>query len=115
MKQQQDQRPVYDPPARRQLDVVALATLVGVMAILMITFTNMRDVDRLDRTLETRIAKLEADIAQMGTRAAPAAAAAPARGGLDPSRVYPIKVAADAPAKGPAKAPVVIAEFSDFQ
>ena len=115
MKQPQDQRPpVYDPPPRRQFDPVALATLAGVMAILMITFTNMRDVERLDRTLETRIAKLETDIAQIGTRAGPAAAAAPARG-LDPSRVYPIKVAADAPAKGRANAPVVIAEFSDFQ
>ena len=116
MKQPQDQRIVHQPPPRRHdFDPIALATLAGVVALLMITFTNMRDVDRLDRTIGERIEKLEGQIAQVGSRPAPAAAPAAAPGGIDPNRVHTIKIAADAPARGPQNAPVVIAEFSDFQ
>src|SRR5258708_3589467 len=110
MKQEQER---FEPPRRRRdLDPVGLATLAGVVALLMITFSNMRDVDRLDRTLGERLTKLEGQVAQIGARAARAAAV---KTGPDPNRVYPIKVAADAPAVGPATAPVTIAEFSDFQ
>ena len=99
-----------DPPSGRlNLDPVALVTLIGVIALLMITFTNMRDIDRLDVGLGQRLGKLEDQIAQ-GPRPA---GAAPAQG-LDPSRVYTVKIA-DAPVRGPAAAPVTIAEFSDFQ
>ena len=97
-------------PTRRDLDPVALVTLIGVIALLMITFTNMRDIDRLDRGLGERLGKLEGQIAQVGSRPANAA---PAQG-LDPSRVYTVKTAG-APVRGPATAPVTIAEFSDFQ
>ena len=116
MKQGQEQRPVphQPPPHRRDFDPVALATLIGVVAILMITFSNMRDVDQLDRTLSERLGKLESQLAQAGTRPAAAPAAAPP-GGIDPARVYTVKNVPDAPAKGPANAPIVIAEFSDFQ
>ena len=96
-------------PGRPDLDPVALVTLIGVIALLMITFTNMRDIDRLDVGLGQRLGKLEDQIAQ-GPRPA---GAAPAQG-LDPSRVYTVKIA-DAPVRGPAAAPVTIAEFSDFQ
>ena len=99
------------PPNRRGLDPVALVTLIGVIALLMITFTNMRDVDRLDRSLGDRLGKLEGQLAQ-GGRPAPAAAG-PAQG-IDPNRVYTVKLG-DAPGRGPSNAPVVIAEFSDFQ
>ena len=115
MKQQNDsQRATAPPPPRREYDPVTLITLVGVIAILMISFSSMRDIDQLDRTLGERITKLEGQVAQVAARPAPAAAA-PAQGKLDPSRVYTVRVAADAPAKGPATAPVTIAEFSDFQ
>jgi hypothetical protein len=97
------------PRGRRDLDPVGLATLAGVVAVLMISFSNMRDIDRLDRSLGERLGKLEGQVAR-----APAPAAAPARG-PDPERVYAIKLASDAPARGPAGAPVTIAEFSDFQ
>jgi hypothetical protein len=96
------------PPGRRDFDPIGLATLIGVVAVLMISFSNMRDIDRLDRTLGERLAKLEVQVAR-----APAPTA-PARG-PDPNRVYTLKLAADAPSKGPAGAPITIAEFSEFQ
>jgi hypothetical protein len=113
MKQQANGQRVVQSPTpprgRRDLDPVGLATLAGVVAVLMISFSNMRDIDRLDRSLGERLGKLEGQVAR-----APAPGAAPARG-PDPERVYALKLASDAPARGPASAPVTIAEFSDFQ
>ena len=97
------------PPTRRDLDPVSLVTLIGVIALLIITFTNMRDIDRLDVGLGQRLGKLEGQLAQ-----APRPANAAPTQGLDPSRVYTVKTAG-APVRGPAAAPVSIVEFSDFQ
>jgi hypothetical protein len=114
MKQGQEQRAAQaPPPGRRDFDPVALGTLVGIVAVLMITFSSMRDVERLDRTLSERLTKLETQIAQVATR--PAAAPAQQAQGIDPERVYKLRTVADAPAKGPAGAPVQIIEFSEFQ
>ena len=94
---------------------LALATLGGVIVLLMISFSNWREIDRIDEKLETRLTQIDARIIEMAAKVgqAPARAAAPTRG-LDPNKVYPIKFAG-APTKGPAKAAVTIAEFSDFQ
>ena len=109
---QQQYQPVSPPPRRRDLDPLGLATLAGVVVLLMIAYSNMRDVDRLDRTLSDRLGKLEGQMAQVANR--PAAAPAAPQRGPDPSRVYSIRTA-NAPVRGPAGAPVTIAEFSDFQ
>src|SRR6059036_197037 len=112
MKQQPNgQRPGQGPIPpyhRRELDPVALVTLIGVIGVLMISYSNMRDIDRLDVGLGQRLGKLEGLVAQ-GARPA----AAPAQG-LDPNRIYTVKMS-DAPFRGSATAPVTIAEFSDFQ
>jgi hypothetical protein len=92
---------------------MALVTLIGVVALLMIAFANWRDVARIDRSLGERLGKLEARLDQVATRLERAPAPAAQRG-PDPNRVYTIQTAG-APARGPAGAPVTIAEFSDFQ
>lgn len=106
-------------PAPKGLDSLGLATLAGTIAVLVISFSNMRSIDRLAGD----IGRLEDRVGQSAPAPTAAAAAQPAqqpaqtpprRRGPDPDRVYEIKTAG-APAKGPASAPVVIAEFSDFQ
>ncbi len=94
---------------------LALATLGGVVVLLMISFSNWREIDRIDEKLDNRLSQIDARIIEMAAKAdrAPTRAAQPTRG-LDPNKVYPIKTAG-APAKGPANAAVTIAEFSDFQ
>jgi hypothetical protein len=89
-----------------------MLTLGGIVVLLMISFGNWREIDRIQESLDSRLGRLETQIAQIPNRA-PSPAAAPARG-PDPNRVYAIKLDG-APSKGPANAPVVIAEFSDFQ
>lgn len=96
---------------KQQIDTIGLATLIGVVAVLVISFSNMRDVDRLDRVMGERLIKLEGQLAQVASR--PAAPAAPSQG-VDPNRIYTVSIT-DSPSKGPANAPVTIAEFSDFQ
>ena len=101
------------PPERRGTDPMALVTLIGVVALLMLAFANWRDVARIDRSLGERLGKLETRLDQVATRLERAPAPAAQRG-PDPNRVYTIQTAG-APARGPAGAPVTIAEFSDFQ
>ena len=115
-KGQQSSRPRQDypplPPPKQGLDALALATLGGVVAILMISFSNLREFDRVDERLdaiETRIGQVSDQV-----KRGPTQPAQPARRRPDPNRVYQIKTAG-MPAKGPAGAPVTIAEFSDFQ
>jgi hypothetical protein len=102
----------YQPPQRQRPDATQMMTLGGIGVLLMISFGNWREIDRIHESLDNRLGRLETQIAQRPNRT-PTPAAAPARG-PDPNRVYAIKMDG-APSKGPANAPVVIAEFSDFQ
>ena len=99
------------PPPKRGGDALGLATLVGVVAVLVISFSNWREIDRLQTNLDNRLDEIESKIGQGSTGAA---APQRARRGPDPNRVYSIKTAGS-PSKGPQRAPVTIAEFSDFQ
>jgi len=101
------------PPSGRGIDPLVLVTLIGVVGLLMISFASWRDVARIDSSLGERLGKLETRLDQVATRMERASAQAPQRG-PDPNRVYPIQTASS-PARGPASAPVTIAEFSDFQ
>lgn len=111
--------PRHYPPPKQGPDALALATLGVGVAILVISFSNWREIDRIQDDLDGKLDQIDTRVAQLATKvedlpAQAAPAAQPARRGPDPNRVYPIKTAG-APAKGPANAPVVIAEFSDFQ
>jgi len=105
-EQGEPQRQERAPAPGGGVDSLALATLAGVVAVLVISFASWRDVSRIDR----RLGELEARMDQIGTR--PPAQAA--RRGPDPDRLYTVKTDG-APSRGNASAPVTIAEFSDFQ
>jgi hypothetical protein len=91
--------------------------VVGGLAVLVVfgylTLIEMRGIHRvLDARLDqidTRLVQLSSKVEQVGTRPASVAGSGP-----DPNRVYAIKTDG-APFKGPAAAPITIAEFSDFQ
>jgi len=115
-------QPAQRQPTRRQESMrgstqgLALATLGGVMLVLMISFANWREIDGIQESMDRRLGQIDSRITEIAAkvdRPAPAAAQ-PARKGPDPNKAYPIKTAGS-PAKGPARAAVTIAEFSDFQ
>ena len=87
------------------------ATVAGVAALVVISGMTWREVRRIRFGLDDRLAQIDGQIAKLGSRAPQPAAA---QRGPDPSRVYAIKFDG-APVKGPASAPITIAEFSDFQ
>ena len=116
--QARNEPPRYNPPPRQGRDGVALATLGGVVAMLMVSFANWREIDRIQTSLDGQLSQIDTRVAQLAEKVdnipSQAAPAQPARRGPDPNRVYQIKTA-NAPTKGPSTAAVTIAEFSDFQ
>jgi hypothetical protein len=101
------------PPAANAAFVPGLmagANLAGVAVLILLGYMNWQETRELQKRLDDRLGKVETRIADLA-KAAPAAAA---RRGLDPDRVYTVKTDG-APSKGPAGAPITIAELSDFQ
>ena len=95
---------------------LGLGTLVGVAVLLVISVVNWRDISQLQGNFDQKLAQLEIRIGQVSDQVSniKTAAAAPARRGPDPNRVYTFKTDG-APAKGAASAAITITEFSDFQ
>ncbi len=101
------ERPQF-PSAR----VTRVATLAAVAALVAFSGMTWREVRQIRFGLDGRLAQIDGQIAKLGGRVQQPAAAA--QRGPDPSRVYTIKTEG-APVRGPADAPISIAEFSDFQ
>jgi hypothetical protein len=91
--------------------LMAGANLAGVAVLILLGYMNWQETRAVQKSLDDRLDKVETRLADLA-RARPAAA--PAREGPDPDRVYSVKTDG-APIKGPAGAPVTIAELSDFQ
>ena len=85
---------------------------IGLLALLAACGANSEDMKKLEdsqRQILAKLTDLEKKVEQISAR--PAAPQAPQ---IDPNKVYDIP-AGDSPFKGPANAPLVLAEFSDFQ
>ena len=107
------------PPVRRAdrgLGWTELATLTGVAIAAFLSFENWSATKALQTTLQDRIGKSDDRLNQVATKVdqVGSRAAAPAQRGPDPNKVDTVKTEG-APFQGPKAAPVVIAEFSDFQ
>jgi len=98
MENKVPEQPGSSSPTTPRLDLLGVATLVGVIGMLAIAAVNVWNVSRLAE----RVAKIEAAIG------------APRRSGPDPSKVYTV-ITAGAPTKGPDTAPVTLVVFSEFQ
>jgi len=89
------------------------AASLSLLAVLAACGSNPEEFRELrdgQRQIMAKLADLEKKVEQVAAR--PAAPQAP--GQPDPNKVYNIPVG-DSPIKGPAGAPVILAEFSDFQ
>ena len=96
---------------RRQTSIGTVS--IGLLAILAACGSNQeefREVRDGQRQVMAKLADLEKKVDQVASR--PAAQQAP--GQPDPNKVYTIP-AGNSPFKGPANAPVMMVEFSDFQ
>ena len=113
-KRTRQQKQVQQQQPRRGMDPLALSTLIAVGIVLVVSVLNLQAAKRIQADFEGKLRRLEDRIAKISTPPAQPARTTPQRRGPDPDRVYPIKTAGR-PSKGPATAPIVIAEFSDFQ
>lgn len=92
-----------------------LLTLVGVAGVLFVGIQNWYETRKLQTAFGERFGAVDNRLTQLATKVDQAARpAAPAQRGPDPNKVYQVRTDT-APSEGPKAAPVVIAEFSDFQ
>ena len=102
------ERPPFPSPRTTRL-----ATLGGVAVVVVVSSLTWQQVRLVRRSLDERLGQIDSRLTTLASRVERAGAPAAARG-PDPSKVYTVKTDG-APVRGPADAPIVIAEFSDFQ
>jgi protein-disulfide isomerase len=88
--------------------------VVLAVAALGLGFMAWTDAKRFKDDATKRLVDLDQRMLQLQTQVANAAKARPAQQGPDPNKVYTVKIDG-APAHGNPTAPIVIAEFSDYQ
>jgi hypothetical protein len=81
---------------------------------LLLGFVAWSDAKKVKDDLAKRLADVDSRLVAMQTQVANAAKAKPAPSGPDPNKVYTVNTSG-APARGGTGAPIVIAEFSDYQ
>ena len=85
--------------------------MVGMAAGVILAALIWQETRRIARSVDDRLARLDDQLSKVALRSNQPA---PPPRGPDPNRVYAVKTDG-APSRGAAKAPVTIAEFSDFQ
>ncbi len=93
---------------------VAWLPVVLAAGALVIGFVAWTDGKNYKAEMTKRMVDLDTKINSLQVQVANAAKQRPAQQGPDPNKVYTIKTEG-APAEGNATAPIVIAEFSDYQ
>jgi protein-disulfide isomerase len=93
---------------------VQLLTLTGLAGVLFVGTQNWMETRKVQTALNDRLTILDTKISTLSAKVDQGARPAQAQRGPDPNRVYSVRLD-NAPFEGPASAPVVIAEFSDFQ
>jgi hypothetical protein len=91
---------------------MAAAVLGGGAALVVLSSLTWSEIRQIRVGLDSRLGQIDSQLEKMATRL-DRPAPTPQRG-PDPNRVHPVKTDG-APVKGPAAAPITIAEFSDFQ
>jgi hypothetical protein len=93
---------------------MGLAIVGGLAALILFGYLTLLEMRGIHGVLNTRLDQIDTRLAQLSTKIEQAGTRPVERSGPDPNRVYAIKTDG-APFKGPAAAPITIAEFSDFQ
>ena len=93
---------------------MGLAIVGGLAALILFGYLTLLEMRGIHGVLNTRLDQIDTRLAQLSTKIEQAGTRPVERSGPDPNRVYAIRTDG-APFKGPAAAPITIAEFSDFQ
>ena len=101
------QRPAF--PSPRLTSVVLVG---GMGALVVLGSLSWMEIRHIRTSLDGRLGQIDGQLEKMASRLERPAPAA--QRGPDPNKVYTVKTDG-APARGPAGAPITIAEFSDFQ